>query len=242
MAKMAKKIQTDYTKGGRDISNTAVPLYQDTLNAMGDYNKNPQQYIDSYLNKYYTDTTAQNDFLRDANRTLANATARNYSATGGGYSSAGQRSYDDTNRYLNDRLARLYDAGVQSAAGMAQQYYNNLLNGAGTYHNAYGLGKDYSDVQQYNNAVSQNNSILNQVGQVLPQVGGAVGSIWGPVGRAIGSGVGSLAGGFMTTDVSGITGAGSNTGSVSNTGDIFGDLNSGISTLTKGKLWGKTNG
>lgn len=234
---MAKKIQTDYTRGGRDISNTAIPLYQDTLRAMGDYNDNTQGYIDSYLNKYYTNTSSQNDFLRNANRTLANATARNYSATGGGYSSAGQRSYDDTNRYLNDRLARLYDQGINTSAQLAQQYYNNLLQGADKYHNAYGLGKDYSDIQQYNNAVKQNNSWTNQLGQNMGTIGGAIGSIWGPVGGMIGQAAGNAIGGAMTVDTSGITGAGSSANSA--TQDNSG-LFAGISAMTRGKFWDKT--
>lgn len=184
--KKSKIKQTDYTRGGRDISNTAVPLYQDTLRAMGDYNNNTQGYIDSYLDKYYGANTARNnDFLREANRTLTNATARNYSATGGGYSSAGQRVYDDSNRYLNDRLARLYDAGVQSSAQMAQNYYNNLLQGADRYHNAYKLGEDYSNIDQYNDQIDQSRN--NWIGNVMDAAGEVGMSSNNPWGVAIGA-------------------------------------------------------
>ena len=202
MAKKAKKIQTDYTKGGRDISNTAIPLYQTNLQQMADYNNNPSARTDEYLDKYYTNTSAQNDFITEYNRAMANKTAQNYSATGGGYSSAGQRSYDDLQRHENDLASRLYDQGVANAAAMAQQDFNNLLQSNAAYQNAYGLGKEYSDIQQYNNMVKQANAWNNQVGQVLPAVGSAVGSIWGPVGSAVGGAIGKGLGGMMSTDTS----------------------------------------
>lgn len=202
MAKKAKKIQTDYTKGGRDISNTAIPLYQTNLQQMADYNNNPSARTDEYLDKYYTNTTAQNDFLTEYKRAMANKTANNYSATGGGYSSAGQRSYDDLQRYENKLASQLYDQGVANAAAMAQQDFSNLLNTGNAYHNAYGLGKEYSDIQQYNNMVKQANAWNNQVGQVLPAVGSAVGSNWGPVGSMVGGAIGKGLGGMMSTDTS----------------------------------------
>lgn len=216
MAKKAKKIQTDYTKGGRDISNTAIPLYQTNLQQIADYNNNPSARTDEYLDKYYTNTSAQNDFLREYNRAMANKTANNYSATGGGYSSAGQRSYDDLQRHENDLASRLYDQGVANAAAMAQQDFNNLLNAGTSYHNAYGLGKEYSDIQQYNNMVKQNNKWYNQIGQVLPAVGSAIGGKFGgPVGSAIGGAIGNGLGGMMSVDTSdyfGAQGAGSGQG------------------------------
>lgn len=216
MAKKAKRIQTDYTRGGRDISNTAIPLYQTILQQMADYNNNPSARIDEYLDKYYTNTTAQNDFLREYNRAMANKTAQNYSATGGGYSSAGQRSYDDLQRYENKLASQLYDQGVANAAAMAQQDFSNLLNAGNAYNQAYNLGKGYSDIEQYNNMVKQNNKWYNQIGQVLPAVGSAIGSKFGgPVGSAIGGAIGNGLGGMMSVDTSdyfGAQGAGSGQG------------------------------
>lgn len=216
MAKKAKKIQTDYTRGGRDISNTAIPLYQTILQQMADYNNNPSARIDEYLDKYYTNTTAQNDFLREYNRAMANKTAQNYSATGGGYSSAGQRSYDDLQRYENKLASQLYDQGVANAAAMAQQDFSNLLNAGNAYNQAYNLGKGYSDIEQYNNMVKQNNKWYNQIGQVLPAVGSAIGGKFGgPVGSAIGGAIGNGLGGMMSVDTSdyfGAQGAGSGQG------------------------------
>ena len=203
MAKKAKKIQTDYTKGGRDISNTAVPLYQTNLQQMADYNSNPLARTDEYLDKYYTNTTAQNDFMTEYNRAMANKTAQNYSATGGGYSSAGQRAYDDLQRYEDDLASRLYDQGVANARAMAQQDFNNLLQANTPYKNAYSLGKDYSDIEQYNNMVKQANAWNNQVGQVLPTIGSAIGSKFGgPIGSAVGGAIGKGLGGMMSTDTS----------------------------------------
>lgn len=166
MSKQAKLPQTDYTRGGRDISNTAIPAYQNNIGRMENYLSDPQGQIDSYLNKYYDNTTAQSDFLRNMQRAMANTTANNYAATGGGYSSAGQQSYDDAQRYYNDLGSRLYDAGVQSSANMANQYFNNLLNANTAYNNAYQLGKEYSDTEQYNAMVDQanKNALWNTIG------------------------------------------------------------------------------
>ena len=209
MGKMAKKIQTDYTTGGRDISNTAVPLYQKNLNLISEYNSDPTGTIDMYKNKYYTNTANQSDFLTDYNRAMANKTNANYSATGGGYSSSGQRAYDDAQRYWNDRAARLEDYGVQSAASMAQNYYNNLLNANTGYNQAYNLGKEYSDIEQYNNLAKQNNSFKNQ----------ALG-----VGGGLMTGIGSVL--TMIPDKAalgiGLTAAGSALGSQTIDGSSFG--------------------
>lgn len=228
MAKKAKKIQTDYTKGGRDISNTAIPLYQTNLQQIADYNNNPSARTDEYLDKYYTNTAAQNDFLREYNRAMNNKTSQNYSATGGGYSSAGQRAYDDLQRYEDDLASRLYDQGISSAAAMAQQDFNNLLNAGTSYHNAYGLGKEYSDIEQYNNMVKQNNAWNNQVGQILPAVGSAIGSIWGPIGSMAGGAIGKGLGGMMSTDTSDFFGSqGAGSGQGAGTGVQGGQYSSG---------------
>lgn len=213
MAKKAKKVQTDYTKGGRDISNTAIPLYQTNLQQISDYNADPSARTDSYLDKYYTNTSAQNDFLREYNRAMANKTSQNYSATGGGYSSAGQRAYDDLQRYQDDLASRLYDQGVANASAMAQRDFSNLLQANNAYNQAYALGKEYSDIEQYNNMVSQNNKWYNQVAQALPAIGSGIGSVvGGPVGSTLGGTLGGALAGTFSTDTSdyfGTQGAGS---------------------------------
>lgn len=205
MAKRAKKIQTDYTTGGHDISQTAIPLYQQNLTRMDNYLSDPTSTIDDYLNKYYSNTSAQSDFLRNYNRAMSGTTANNYAATSGGYSSSGQRAYDDVQRYMNDYASRLYDYGVSSAANMAQNYYNNLLSANPYYQQAYSLGKDYSDIEQYNNAVNQANK--NWLSNITGAVGGVLSAF--PATAGIGQGLGALSN-LTSTDISGIVG-GSNT-------------------------------
>lgn len=204
MAKMAKDTQTDYTRGGKAISDTAIPLYQTNLTRMDEYLENPQRSINTYLDTYFNpeSNATYSDFLRNYTRNMANTTAHNYSATGGGYSTSGQRAYDDQQRYQNDLASRLRQYGIESAAGLANQDFQNMRGANADYNAAYQLGKSYSDIERYNNMVRQNNSFLNQIGGALPAVGTAIGSIWGPAGAAIGNAVGGLAGNAMTVDTS----------------------------------------
>ena len=150
--------QTDYTKGGRDISNTAIPLYQNNLTRIDEYLADPMAAQDAYLNKYYNANTAQNtDFRRAYQRDMAKMTANNYAATNGGYSSLGNRSYVDNQRNWNDAAARWYDQGVANSYKMASQDYDNMLYANKAYENAYNLGEDYSRIDQYNDQVDQAN-------------------------------------------------------------------------------------
>lgn len=210
MGKKAKKIQTDYTTAGHEISQQAVPYYKQAMQNISDYANDPTQYIDKYL-KYYDNTAQQSDFLRNYNRAMANATNRNYSATGGGYSSSGQRAYDDNQRYWNDEASRLSQANTSAAAQLAENYFNDNLAAQSSAGAGYRLGKDYSDIQQYNAAVDKNNSFMNQLGGSMGTIGGAIGSIWGPAGSMIGQAAGNTLGSFMQTDTSGITGGTSST-------------------------------
>lgn len=176
MAKQPKKTQTDWTRGGKAISDTAIPLYQTNLNRMDTYLQDPTAEIDKYLDKYYTNTASQNDFLRNYQKTMGNVTGSNYAATGGGISSLNQGNYADYQRYMNDLASRLQEQGVNSAYNMAQGYYGNLLNANNAYNQAYQLGKSYSDVQQYNDMVDQINSnwwapVVSTAGTALSAVG-----------------------------------------------------------------------
>lgn len=196
MAKQPKKIQTDYTKGGRDISNTAIPLYQKNLTRMDEYLENPQARLNQYLQDYFTNTAAENDLLRQYKRDMGTMTANNYAATGGGYSSLNQMNYDDQQRYYNDLASRLQQAGVGTAYNMATGDYQNMLAANPAYQTAYQQGKEYSDIQQYNNLVDQYNStawmqpfsgVLGAVGQGLSVVPGMQ-----VVGGALQAGAGAL--------------------------------------------------
>ena len=200
MAKMAKKIQTDYTKGGHDISQTAIPYYQNTLTTLNNYIQNPYETIDTILDKYYRNTSEQSDFLRNYQRAMANTSANNFASTGGGYSSSGQRAYNDNQRYWNDAMARLHDQGVGSAANMQNAWYNQALQGAGAFQTAYKNGEDYSNIEQYNNLADQYNSFGNQFGQAMGGVGKVLSAIPNPWTQAIGAGL-QMGSGFMTTDV-----------------------------------------
>lgn len=213
MAKMAKKIQTDYTRGGKAISDTAIPYYQNTLTTLNDYIQNPYGTVDTIMDKYYSNNAMQNDFLRNYNRAMSNTTANNFAATGGGYSSSGQRAYNDQQRYQNDLASRLQQYGVGQAFAGQNQLYNQALQATPAFYNAYNLGKEYSDIQQYNNIADQNNSFLNQAlgigGQALNAGGQIAAAITGvPAFSAGGSLLGNIAS-SQTIDPSSALGVGS---------------------------------
>lgn len=198
MAKQAKLPQTDWTRGGRDISNTAVPLYQENLQRIGDYLSDPQAAMDSYLNKYYGANAIQNqDFLRMYNRQMANQIGANYAATGGGYNSSGQRAVYDRQMLLNDLAARLNQYGIQSSNQMANQDYNNMLNANQAYYNAYGLGKNYSAIETQNAMADAANR--NWWSSALSGIGAGLSSIHKPYTMAIGAGL-QTAGGITGQD------------------------------------------
>lgn len=172
MAKQAKLKQTDWTMGGRDISNTATPLYQDNLRNMGRYLSDPSKYVNQYLDQYYGANAIQNqDFLRMYNRAMNERTGANYAATGGGYTSSGQRAYDDRQRYYNDLASRLQQYGISQSRNMYDQDIANMRGANADYYNAYNLGKAYSDVDQYNDLVDQQNR--NWFSNALSGIGNA---------------------------------------------------------------------
>lgn len=189
MAKMAKMKQTDWNKQGKELADTAVPYYKSNLTRMNDYLDDPQERMDSYLNKYWTNNSDQSDFLRNYNRAMGESTANNYNATSGGFSSANQRNYEDLQRYQNDLASRLNTQGISQAYNMANQDYNNMLSANNAYGNAYNLGKAYSDVDQYNYIRKQNNSLLNQAAQWYGQLGSALGASGNPILAAAGAGM-----------------------------------------------------
>ena len=128
MAKVAKVPQTDWTRGGMSIANTAIPLYQSNLTRIDEYLQDPTARQDMYLNKYFGADAAQNqDVLRAYNRAMGNATANNYAATAGGLASTNQRLYDDQQRYYNDLINRVYSGNVTNAYNMSNMDYQNML-------------------------------------------------------------------------------------------------------------------
>lgn len=212
--KHAKKKQTDYNIGGKAISDTAIPLYQKNLTRMDEYLSDPTARQDMYLNKYYgADNVDQSDFLRNYKRAMGQTTANNYSATTGGYSSSGQRAYDDNQRYWNDYASRLRNQGVTNSYNMANQDYQNMVGANSSYQNAYNLGRAYSDVDQYNDAVNKANS--NWYSGVMSSVGKGLQAIPNPWTQAIGAGL--SAAGSLTNN-----GAEDLLNSMNSSGDIRG--------------------
>lgn len=189
MAKEAKIKQTDWTTGGRDISNTAIPLYQEGLGQLGDYMNNVQNRLDPYLENYIdlAQASQKNDLMRSFYDATSKTTANNYNAMNGGYSSANQGTYDDVQRYYNDLASRLYTQGLEAANTMANNEYNMLTGALNSYHNAYNLGERYSAIDQYNDMVDQANS--NMWTGIVNTLGDIGMSIPNPWAQAIGAGL-----------------------------------------------------
>ncbi len=198
-AKQAKKTQTDYTKGGKRISDTAIPLYEKGLNQLSEWTLDPTRQIDTYLDKYYGKTAAQSDAIRDYERAMGNAASNLYATTHGGYSSAGDMSAANQQRAWNDYMARLRDQGVQNAYNMYSGNVGQLQNSLSAYNNAYGLGKEYSDIEQYNYIADQANSAQNQIGGAMGGVGKVFSAIPLPWTQAIGAGL-QAGGNLMSID------------------------------------------
>lgn len=186
--KESKIAQTDYTRGGKKISDTAIPHYVDNLNQLDAYMKNIQNRLDPYMDYVNLSQAAtQNDFLREYQKAMGNMTGNNYASTNGGYSSLNQQNYDDLQRYYNDLQSRYYAQGVNLASNLANQEWNMLAQTPTVWHNAYNAGKAYSDTERYNAMVDDYNSnawtgIVNTLGDV----GLASGN---PIGMAIGAGL-----------------------------------------------------
>lgn len=201
MPKQAKIPQTDWTRGGRDISNTSIPLYQENLTRMGDYLADPQARMDDYLTKYYGSSAIQNqDFLRNYNRQIAQQIGNNFAATGGGYTSSGERALMDRQRALNDLAARLNQYGVTSSYNMANQDFQNMRGANADYYNAYGLGQPYSQTEQYNSLVDQANN--NWWSGAMSAAGSVLSAIPTPYTMAAGAAL-QGAGALTSVDTSG---------------------------------------
>lgn len=196
MGKKKKKIQTQYTTDGRDLSHQGTQLAQQSMSNISDYQNRIQNRIDPYMKYIDLATAAPNsDFLTDYKRATAQQTGNNYAATHGGYSSANQLGYDDLQKYYNDYAAGLYTSGLGMAEQMAQNEYNNYLAGAQTGSNMYGHGKEYSDIEQYNNLAKQNSWLSNLLGAA----GDTIGSISMKSGNPLVMGIGGAVGGLMGT-------------------------------------------
>lgn len=188
MGNRSKMPQTDWTRQGKEIADTAVPYWKSNLTQLNDYMQNIQNRYDPYLEYAMNGQAAQtSDLLREYQRAMGNATANNYSATGGGYSSTGQRAYDDQQRYWNDQVARLYAQGLDWAANQANNEWTMLTQTPNVWNQAYQRGQAYSNIDQYNQLVDEANSnwwsgamdTLGNIGMAIPNpiakgIGGAL--------------------------------------------------------------------
>lgn len=247
MAKEAKIKQTDWTTGGRDISNKAIPYYQEGLDQLHDYTKNVQNRLDPYIEKYINPASAaeQSDFMRNYQRAMGQQTAQNYAATGGGYSSANQLGYDDLQRYYNDYASRLYSQGLTAANQLANNEYDILQGSLGAYGNAYRLGENYSNIDQYNDMVDQANSNawtgwMNTLGDVGLSSGNPYAMAAGAALKGVGTAFGKD---FSAMDSlrARATGTVANSGQYSNSANNQTGLSKGL-TNTLGQFdWFKNN-
>lgn len=247
MAKEAKIKQTDWTTGGRDISNKAIPYYQEGLDQLHDYTKNVQNRLDPYIEKYINPASAaeQSDFIRNYQRAMGQQTAQNYAATGGGYSSANQLGYDDLQRYYNDYASRLYSQGLTAANQLANNEYDILQGSLGAYGNAYRLGENYSNIDQYNDMVDQANSNawtgwMNTLGDVGLSSGNPYAMAAGAALKGVGTAFGKD---FSAMDSlrARATGTAANSGQYSNSASNQVGLGKGLTNTLTQFDWFKNN-
>lgn len=133
--KQAKTPKTQYQTEAQQLGRDAYGRITPTLNRVENLTMNPDDYRKEHINDLFNSGAQWNDAMRNYRRQMSAATANNYNATGGGYSSSGQRLYDDVQRGLNDYNARLYDTGVRTVEDLlsndrsaANSYYKTLLN------------------------------------------------------------------------------------------------------------------
>ena len=256
-SKQAKIPQTDYTIGGRDISNTAIPYYKKGVTQLGNYMENVQNRMDPYLEKYINPAKAAeySDFQRNYQRAMGQQTAQNYAATGGGYSSANQLAYDDLQRYYNHYANDLYAQGLTAANQLANNEYDMLTGALRSYGNAYNLGEEYSKNEQYNKLVDEANknwwsnlltSAGDSIGSISMQsgnpmvmaIGGAIGGTMGTAGRMTGSNAGELANSLRGIGSGNSAGSGLNSQQYQNT---MANMDTGIASGLNQFDWFKNN-
>ena len=106
--KKEKIKKTQYETENQNLGRAAYPKIQPALDRVGDLTMNPDEYRKNLMDTYYnSDNSAQwSDAQRNIRRNLSNATANNYAATHGGYSSAGQKYYDDVIKYQEEEEQR----------------------------------------------------------------------------------------------------------------------------------------
>lgn len=181
--KKAKNQKTQYQTENQQLGRQAYPYVQPAFERYQDLTMNPDTYRQQGINNYFNTSASWNDALRNYNRQMAQATANNYNATGGGYSSAAQRYYDDVQRNQNDYNARLYNQGVKTVENML----SNDIDRAGS---AYNLATGQHNLAAQPDAIDTANALIDKNNRNawsnMLQQGGKVVSMFGPVGRVVG--------------------------------------------------------
>lgn len=197
--KKAKTPKTQYQTENQQLGRDAYGRITPALDRLESLSMNPDEYRQRGINTYFNSSADWNDAMRQYRRQMNQATANNYNAMNGGYSSAGQKYYDDTQRYANDLNSRLYDRGVQTVnnmlsqdTGLAQNYYNTLMG-------QHDLAAQPDAIDTANQLIDQANK--NSWSNILGTAGKVVSAIPTPWTRAIGAGM-QLGGYAGSTDYS----------------------------------------
>lgn len=240
MAKRSEIPQTDWTRQGKELADTAVPYWKENLNQLGSYMENIQNRYDPYLE--YADTgqaATQSDFMRNYQRAMGELTGNNYSATGGGYSSLGQRAYSDQQRYYNDLAARLYQQGLDWASNQADKEWSMLTQTPNVWNQAYQQGQAYSNIDQYNQLVDEANSNWwSAPMDVLGNIGLSSGNPWG---MAIGGAL-KLGAGLTSSDAGQLADSLRGTNTSAQQANQWNNIGKGISSALASNLnWGGSN-
>lgn len=170
--KKQKQVKTQYETENQQLGRQAYPYIQPAMDRMNDLSMNPDKYRQDYINKYFGKDTAEwNDAMRNYQRIMGNTTANNYNATHGGYSSAGQKLYNDTQRNQNDLISRLNSAGVSGSQTLLNNDLTNTANLYNTLNNQHAMAKTGDAIDEYNKLVDKSNknawtSWLNDLGAV----------------------------------------------------------------------------
>ena len=193
--------KTQYETENQQIGREAFTKMGDALNRYGDMASNPDTYRKNLLNDYYnSDNSALwSDAQRATRRNLMDATANNYAATHGGYSSAGNKYYDDVTRRMNDYNARLWDYGVNTVNNMYDSDLTNARKYYGDLGSTHDLARTGDAIDAYNDVIKQSNK--NAWTGMLSNAGKVVSAIPTPWTRAIGAGM-MVAGNAFSKDYS----------------------------------------
>lgn len=175
--------ETENQQIGRQANQYIIPAMQ----RANDLSMNSDKYRKQYIDDYFTNSASWNDAQRNMRRQLANATANNYAATHGGYSSAGSKYYDDVTRGLNDYNARLWDQGVKTGDSLWQNDLNAVTGNLSNMNTLHGLAAQGDAIDAYNQQLKEANK--RWWTEPLAQIGNAVESMAPGWWKLIGTGM-----------------------------------------------------